>query len=93
MKAKDKLSAMRRKVKDVFEDLLQCVEKQRDEVNDMIQAEEVAFMSSLTEVENLRAALTSNAADMEKIMQSVPDLPLSRYGQQPDVTLEQPGGH
>ena len=76
MKAKDKLSAMRRKVKDVFDDLLQCVEKQRDEVNDMIQAEEVAFMSSLPEVENLRAALTSNAADIEKIMQSVPDLPL-----------------
>ena len=76
MKAKDKLSAMRRKVKDEFDDLLQCVERQRDEVNDMIQAEEVAFMSSLPELANLRAALTSNAADMEKITESVPDLPL-----------------
>ena len=61
---------MRRKAKDTFDDLEQCLQKRRQEVNTLIQAEEDAAMTSLAEVEKWRAALAQNAASVEKVTQS-----------------------
>ena len=64
---------MRRKVKDVFDDLQQCVEKRRQQVNDLIQAEEKTAMTSLTDMEKERAAVTSHAGTIDHIVTSSPD--------------------
>ena len=64
---------MRRKVEDVFDDLLQCVEKRRQQVNDLIQAEEKTAITSLTDMEKERAAVTSHAGTIDHIVTSSPD--------------------
>ena len=64
---------MRRKVKDVFDDLQQCVEKRRQQVNVLIQAEEKTAMTSLTDMEKERAAVTSHAGTIDHIVTSSPD--------------------
>ncbi|KAK7087683.1 hypothetical protein V1264_021700 [Littorina saxatilis] len=67
---KDMFPSMRRKVKDTFNDLEQWVEKRRQEVNTLIQAEEDATMTSLAELEKWRAALALNTASVGKLVQS-----------------------
>ena len=64
---------MRRKVEDVFDDFLQCVEKRRQQVNDLIQAEEKTAITSLTDMEKERAAVTSHAGTIDHIVTSSPD--------------------
>ncbi|XP_070206144.1 E3 ubiquitin-protein ligase Midline-1-like [Littorina saxatilis] len=67
---KDMFPSMRRKVKDTFDDFEQWVEKRRQEVNTLIQAEEDATMTSLAELEKWRAALTLNTASVGKLVHS-----------------------
>ena len=64
---------MRRKVKDVFDDLQQCVETRRQQVIDLIQTEEETAMTSLTALEKERAAVTSYARTVDHIVTSSPD--------------------
>ncbi|XP_070204466.1 transcription intermediary factor 1-beta-like isoform X1 [Littorina saxatilis] len=67
---KDMFPSMRRKAKDTFDDLEQWVEKRRQEVNILIQAEEDATMTSLAELEKWRAALVLPVASVGKLVQS-----------------------
>ncbi|KAK7087694.1 hypothetical protein V1264_021711 [Littorina saxatilis] len=67
---KDMFPSMRRKAKDTFDDLEQWVDKRRQEVNTLIQAEEDATMTSLAELEKWRAALALNTASVGKLVQS-----------------------
>lgn len=64
---------MRRKVKVVFDHLQQSVEERRHQVNDLIRAEEDTAMTSLTELENVRASATSHAGTIGHIVTSSPD--------------------
>ena len=64
---------MRWKVKDVFDDLQQSVEERRHQVNDLIRVEEDTAMTSLTELENVRASATSYAGAIDHIVTSSPD--------------------
>ncbi|XP_070205466.1 uncharacterized protein [Littorina saxatilis] len=61
---------MRKKANDTFDDLEQCLKKRRQEVNELIQAEEDAAMTSLAELEKWRAALVLNAASVGNVVQS-----------------------
>ena len=70
---KDKFKAMRWKVKDVFDDLLQSVEERHHQVNDLVRAEEDKAMTSLIELENIRASTTSHAGAIDHIVTSSPD--------------------
>ena len=64
---------MRRKVKDVFDDLQQCVEMRRQQVNDLIQAVEDKVVTSLTDLEKVRAVVTSHVGTIDHIVTSSPD--------------------
>ena len=64
---------MRRKVNDVFDDLQLCVEKRRQEINRQITTEEEAAMTSLTQLDKERAAMTSHAGTVEQLVASAPD--------------------
>ncbi|KAK7087645.1 transcription intermediary factor 1-beta-like [Littorina saxatilis] len=68
--AKDKLNVMRWIANDTFDDLEQCLRKRRQEVNQLIQAEEDVTMTSLAEPEKSRAALALNAGSMENLLDS-----------------------
>ena len=64
---------MRRKVNDVFDDLQLCVEKRRQEINRQITTEEEAAMTSLTQLDKERAAMTSHAGTVEQLVALAPD--------------------
>ena len=64
---------MRRKVKEVFDDLQQCVQTRRQQVNDLIQREEEAAMTSLADMEKERTAVTSHASTIDHTVTSLPD--------------------
>ena len=49
------------------------MEKRRQEVNKLIQAQEDASMTSLRELERLKTALASNAASVENLVDSAPE--------------------
>ena len=70
---KDRFKRMRSKVKDVFDDVQQCVEKRRREVNSLITTEETAALALLTELDKERAAMRSHAATLEQLVASAPD--------------------
>ncbi|XP_070205454.1 transcription intermediary factor 1-beta-like [Littorina saxatilis] len=61
---------MRKKANDTFDDLEQCLKKRRQKVNELIQAEEDAAMTSLAELEKWRAALALNAASVGNVLLS-----------------------
>ncbi|XP_070205417.1 uncharacterized protein [Littorina saxatilis] len=61
---------MRKKANDTFDDLEQCLKKRRQKVNELIQAEEDAVMTSLAELEKWRAALALNAASVGNVLLS-----------------------
>ncbi|KAK7088456.1 hypothetical protein V1264_022377 [Littorina saxatilis] len=65
----DSFKIMRKKANDTFDDLEQCLKKRRQEVNELIQAEQGAAMTSLAELEKWRAALALNAASVGNVVQ------------------------
>ena len=70
---KDKFKVIRREVKDVFDDLQECVEKRCQQVNDLVQTEEVTALTSLTDLERVRTVMTSHAGTIDHIVTSSPD--------------------
>ena len=74
--ARDMFKTARKKVKDTFDDLQQCVKKRRLEANGQIQAEEDTIMTSLTLMEKNRSAIRSNASTVEHLISSGPDIAL-----------------
>ena len=58
---------------DVFDDLQRCVEKRRQRVNDLIQTEEETMLTSLTDLEEVRTAVTSHASTIDHIVTSSSD--------------------
>ena len=70
---KVKFKAMHGKVKDFFDDIQQSVEKRRQEVSSLVQAEEDTAMTSLADLEKDRAAMTSHAGTIDHLVTSAPD--------------------
>ncbi|XP_070182869.1 transcription intermediary factor 1-beta-like [Littorina saxatilis] len=71
--AKEKFKGMHKKVNDVFDDLQQCSEKRRQQVHDLIQKEEDATMTALTEMEKVGTAMTSHSSNIDHHVTSAPD--------------------
>ncbi|KAK7088731.1 transcription intermediary factor 1-beta-like [Littorina saxatilis] len=86
--AKDMFKNMRRKVKEVFDDIQQCAERRRQQANDLIQKEEDATMTSLDETEKARAAMTSHSGNIDHLVTSAPDDALLQMLQQLKARLD-----
>ena len=72
-KVKNHLKTTRDKVRDVFDDLQQHVQKRRQEIEIQCQTKENDIMTSLAEHDRLRASLTSHAGNAEDLASSAPD--------------------
>ena len=83
-KAKNKFKAVRKKIKDTFDDLQQLVEQRRREAEQEVQAQEDVTMTSLKAWETSRAALASNASTVEKLVSTAP--PAALLGMAADLT-------
>ena len=73
---KDRFKVLRKRVKDTFDDLQQSVKRRRLEVNALIQAEEDVIMTSVTQLERLKAMVKANASTIEQLVTSAPDVAL-----------------
>ncbi|XP_076452858.1 E3 ubiquitin/ISG15 ligase TRIM25-like [Babylonia areolata] len=71
MEAKAKLAEMRTKANKKFDTLQQCVERRRQEVNDLILAEEV--QQDLAQQDQVRAATLSQTVVLDSLVGEAPD--------------------